>query len=109
MVAAREAALTLDHVDAGQTTTIMLLDDMRTLIGTADRINSTKLADGLAKIEGRPWPEYGRAQKPITANAIAKLLKPFNVFPQDIRDPDDGKSCKGYLSVDLADSWSRYL
>ena len=106
---AREAALTLDHVDAGQTTAIMLLEDMRTLIGNADRVASATLARRLAEMEGRPWPEFGRAQKPITANAIARLLKPFNVFPRDIRDRDTDLSCKGYLASDLTEAWSRYL
>lgn len=105
----REAVMTLNHVDAGQTVGVMLLDDMRTLMGDADRISSATLARELGKMEGRRWPEFGRTQKAITANAIARLLRPFNVFPQDIRDPDDSSSCKGYRSVDLAEPWARYL
>jgi putative DNA primase/helicase len=109
---AREAALTLDHVDAGQTTGIILLEDIRTVLTgrTGDgKITSKALAEELAKMEGRPWPEFGRSKKPITTNAIARLLKPFNVFPLDMRDPHTFKACKGYHVEPLQAVFERYL
>jgi hypothetical protein len=105
---AREAAFTLNHVDAGQTTALMLLEDMRSLIGEMPAISSETMAKQLGGMEGRRWPKY-KNSKPITKHAIARLLRPFNVFPQDIRDPDTGESCKGYRTVDLVGVFKRYL
>jgi putative DNA primase/helicase len=45
---------------------------------------SAMLAEQLAKMEGRPWGEFGKAQKPITQNAVARLLKPFAIAPTNI-------------------------
>jgi putative DNA primase/helicase len=108
-VLAREAALTLDHADAGQTTAIMLLSDVRGLFNArdTDRLFSDDIASGLAAIEGRPWVEWGRSQEPITKNAIARLLKPFGIYPGSVRIGE--QTGKGYHADDFADAFARYL
>lgn len=47
----------------------------------ASFIDSQGLVDELVKLEGRPWAEYGRSQKPITKNRLARLL-PRGVAPE---------------------------
>jgi putative DNA primase/helicase len=113
---AREAILTLNQVDAGQTTAIVLLSDIRDILielGEDDRVSSAELAKKLGEMEGRPWPEFGRSSKPITTNAIARLLKPFHVAPTKIRisNPVDGLSetVQGYYVEPLQAVFDRYL
>jgi hypothetical protein len=106
---AREAALTLDPVETDQTISVMLIEDIRTILGESDRIASATLATRLAEMEGRPWPEYGRARKPITTNAIARLLAKFHIQPVGMRDPDTDRPGKGYWAEPLKAVFERYL
>src|SRR5690606_20581979 len=68
---------------------------------------SKEIVDHLGAMEDRPWPEWGRQQKPITTRQLARLLKPFGVEPRSIRTVDG--TPKGYLLADLTDAFSRYL
>ena len=106
---ARQAALKLDKPDAGQTTPLMLLDDLQTLFDQrdAERLSSAEIVEHLGKLEGRPWPEYGRTQKAITATQLARLLKPFNIFPTTLRIGDS--TPKGYMRADFIEVFTRYL
>ena len=72
-----------------------------------DRLTSSELCTALAAREGRPWPEYGQARKPISPNQLARRLAPFNVFPRSIRIGN--ATAKGYLRSDFRDAFSRYL
>jgi putative DNA primase/helicase len=103
----REAALTLNQVDSGQTVLIMLLEDMRTIMNGED-IASEELAAKLSQIETRPWPEFGRQAKSITPPKIAGLLAPLGIAPRNIRFPDDVQR-KGYRFSDLEEVFRRYL
>jgi Protein of unknown function (DUF3631) len=49
-------------------------------------VSSKRLTDELAQIEGGPWAEWGtgRRKKPITQNALARLLRPHHVSPVDV-------------------------
>ena len=58
-----------------------------------DKIWSSTVAELLAEMEERPWPEWRRGN-PITARAIAKILKPFDVHPRMVRIGESGK--RGY-------------
>lgn len=104
---AREAALTLQGVDAGQTVQLTLLADIRTALGEASCISSEALAKELAGMEGQPWAEFGRSRKPITPNTIARLLRSFALFPRTVRD--GGETFKGYLAAELVEVFDRYL
>jgi Protein of unknown function (DUF3631) len=64
------------------------------------------LADQLAKMEGRPWGEFGKSQKPITQNTIARMLKPFNIVP-DYIGPEHSR-CRGYLRSQFEEVFAAY-
>lgn len=70
-----------------------------------DRLASQAICDELAKMEGSPWPEY-RNGKPMTTNALARLLNPFDVRPKQLTI--DGKNQKGYEVELFKDVWARY-
>lgn len=88
---------------------VQLLRDLRDVFdrNSADRMSSAGILGELVAMEDRPWPEYQRGQ-PMTARQLAKVLEPFGITPKTIRLPND-TTPKGYLRVDLADAWERYL
>jgi hypothetical protein len=55
-------------------------------MGGLEEISSKRLTDELIRIEGGPWAEWGagRRKKPITQNALARLLRPHHVSPVDV-------------------------
>ena len=88
----------------------LALKDIRAICTSKklDRISSTLLTELMAEIEGRPWAEYGRNEKPITPGKLARLLKPLAIVPQQIRfGPDDTR--KGYYLHQFKEAFSRYL
>jgi hypothetical protein len=68
---------------------------------------SSKLADELAAIEGRPWAEYGKARKPISQNQVARLLRPLGIAPETARTGK--KIVRTYQLHQFADAFERYL
>ena len=92
----------------------MLLDDIRRefIRRGRDFIPTTELAQDLAErpeYEGRPWAEFSRG-KGITPTMLAKLLKPFDVFP--VRSPPSaeiGRVMCYRLSGPLRRNFDRYL
>jgi putative DNA primase/helicase len=91
----------------------MLLADIRTAFDEAntDRLASAALCAALATMEGRPWAEWKASKnaspKPITANQLFRLLKPFGIAPENIRI--GSRVPKGYLRHQFGDVWDRYL
>ncbi len=83
---AREAAVALSGVDDDETQSILLLRDLQKLFARYDdeNLSSAFIAERLATMEDRPWPAFAHG-KPITPHGIARLLKPFNVRPRQIR------------------------
>jgi hypothetical protein len=87
---ARKAALALsgNGVVEDDSAGVMLLGDIKTIFEQRaldakanpnwNEISSKQLADALAMMEGRPWPEW-RGGKPISSHAVARLLKPFGI------------------------------
>jgi putative DNA primase/helicase len=73
-----------------------------------DRITSADLCADLAKMEDRPWPEWGKNGKPITTRALAKQLSAFEIKPRTIRLEVGPGTAKGYLLDDFLDAFSRY-
>jgi Protein of unknown function (DUF3631) len=63
------------------------------IVGDLEQISSKRLVDELARIEGGPWAQWGNV-KPITQNALARLLRPYNVLPVDV-GPEHARR-KGY-------------
>jgi uncharacterized protein DUF3631/primase-like protein/DNA primase RepB-like protein len=78
-----------------------------------DRLSSGDLATALASIQGRPWAEWGKSGKPISQNALARLLKKFSadgdipIAPETIRIGTG--TPKGYLLSQFRDAFTRYL
>ena len=108
---ARKALGAMSHRDddEGESIRVQLLADIRmTFEATGNnRITSEALVTWLHDMEDRPWPDYGRAHKPITKTQVARLLKSFGIAPNTIRDGD--KPLKGYKRGQFADAFSRYL
>jgi uncharacterized protein DUF3631 len=86
----------------------MLLTDIRNIFDRldADPIPSADLAQALSEMEDRPWPELSRG-KPITTMKLARILKPFRIFPSTKRD--GGTTFKGYDRSSFADAFDRYV
>jgi Protein of unknown function (DUF3631) len=95
--------------DDSETTRTKLLADLRDLFEEkeAEFLPSDEIVDHLAKLEGRPWAEFGRSAKPMTKNNLAFLLKPFNVTSKQTWIGGRNRHC--YHSSALADAFARYL
>jgi hypothetical protein len=111
---ARSAALELSGggVTDNETATIKLLADIRDIFGetNADTLFSSEISKALAALNNRPWAEWGRDKKPISATAITLMLSPLlprGVKPGTVRKGE--KTRKGYHRRDLEDTFLRYL
>jgi putative DNA primase/helicase len=71
-------------------------------------ILSRNLAAYLVQLEGRPWAEWGKGDKPISQNQVARLLKRFDIHTRDMRDGQKVVA-KGYLREHFMDAFARYL
>jgi uncharacterized protein DUF3631 len=110
---AREAAVWLHAEDPLRTETfgVRLLQDIHDVFAEilADRIPSNELAQALAEIEEAPWGNLKGHS--LHARGLAWRLRPFEVFPKDIRvlRSDGEKVVKGYALEQFAEAWGRYL
>ena len=87
---------------------VMLLEDIRRVWPEdEEKVHSEELVDKLVALEGRPWPEYGRTQKPITANKLARLLGKYDIKASQQKIHSRNKN--GYERRQFHDSWDRYL
>jgi putative DNA primase/helicase len=88
---------------------VQLLADLRDLFDEEhDRSASAEIVAALVARDDRPWSELGKAHKPLTKAGLARLLRPFLIFPRTIRLPDN-KTPKGYILDDMKDAFLRYL
>jgi len=103
----RQAAAALAPRESEDDT--MLLADIRTVFDDkkTDRVWSEDVCEALAAMEGRPWAEYGKARKPISKNQLARLLKKFNIAPDNQRIGQ--QVLKGYHRHQFEGAWQRYL
>ena len=87
---------------------LRLLADIRHIFRTqgGDRLSTLDLLHHLAGIEESPWAEFEHGN-PLGPFRLSRLLNPFDVRSRDIRF--DQGTRKGYLRVDLEESWERYL
>jgi hypothetical protein len=107
----RTAAATLTAAEAQQeedtSAGVRLLGDLREVFGDDDALYSTTILDRLHKLEDGPWADwYGRL---LTSRDLAKLLRPYQVRPKDVREHGTGAPRKGYTRQDLHEPWARYL
>jgi hypothetical protein len=73
-----------------------------------DRLASEDLVKALAAMEDRPWPEWGKSQKPISQPQLARLLGRYDIGPKTLRLPD-GRRLKGYEREQFTEAWELYL
>jgi putative DNA primase/helicase len=106
---AQEAARQLTVVDDDESFAELLLKDLRAIFDReqADALWSESIVTSLLEIEGRPWPDFKHG-KPINANSMARLLKPFKVFPRKLR-LDGSRKRSGYERRRFEPVWRRYL
>jgi putative DNA primase/helicase len=62
-------------------------------------ISSADLVETLVALEGHPWAEMGRANKPLTQNLLARMLKPLGIAPERRR----------YKLAPFEEAFARYL
>jgi hypothetical protein len=111
---ARQAAVTIAKVlDAGDASvSVRLISDIKAIFEErhVDRIASSDLVTTLGAMEDRPWPEW-KGGKPITANGLARVLKPFGIVPGTIRIGEGAApfTAKGYYLTHFQDAFERYL
>lgn len=109
---ARRAAIELSaarHEDA-ESLGVRLLHDLRDVFGDAQRKTTSELVQSLIAIEGAPWADLpgrgSRAGRSIDKQVLARLLRPYGVAPQQLKE--DGQNLRGYKAASLADPWARY-
>jgi putative DNA primase/helicase len=74
---------------------------------TKDYVESESLVHRLAEVEGGPWAEYGKTGKPITQNALARLLRGFGIKPGQV-GPEYARK-RGYLRVQFEEVFASYV
>jgi len=86
---------------------IQLLADVRVIFDDdeLDKIATADLLEKLAKVETSPWAEWNRG-KQMTAVGLSRLLKPFEIYPKNLRMATAVQ--KGYERAQFEDAWSRY-
>ncbi|MDA7645605.1 DUF3631 domain-containing protein [bacterium] len=106
-----EAAQSLSQDQSGESmsTGEMVLSDIKAIIRERRwlKFRSTELVEALVSLEGRPWAEYGRQGLPISATKLAKLLKPFKVYPGVIRFSDG--VARGYETFYFVEAFEKYV
>ena len=97
------------QADEAQGMGTTLLADIRNLFEEtgSKKIFSAAIVGRLIEIEGRPWAEYGRAQKPISKNQLARLLGKFKIKSTSLRIGSD--TAKGYNLADFSEAFERFL
>ena len=111
---ARSVALALsggvDTTDAaaGDSLGVQLLTDLRRHFDErpATAYSTAELLQYLNEIDDAPWCSFSKG-KAMTARQIARLLRPYDIRPDDIRLGD--AVVKGYTAVDFMDAFSRYI
>jgi hypothetical protein len=108
---AEKAALSLSGEQNKEDNNLVtqLLVDIRDVF-TDEQIKSQVLVEKLAAMEGHPWSEFGRNAKPINQNQLARLLKPYKIWPGTIRVESGPKgTAKGYRLAQFTEVFARYL
>jgi putative DNA primase/helicase len=108
---AKQAIAALEPLDEAEedNTAILLLADLRAIFAqdAALHMPTADILQALHAREERPWPEWGRQRKPMTAQQFAQVLAPFGVKSKTIRVADS--TPKGYEKNAFDEVFSRYL
>jgi Protein of unknown function (DUF3631) len=107
---ARQVAvnLTITTRTSEESPAVMLLEDIHAVLTAyiGERIQSADLVKAVAQLGDRPWADW-KGGKPITPNAIARLLAPFNIRPFEMRAGP--RVVRGYETAQFADAFARYV
>ena len=105
---AREAVSTViaGAGDEAESIGVQLLTDIRSIF-TEEKLPTKLLLDRLHGLDGRPWPEYGRKQQPISASQLARHLRKYGIVSGSIRWREE--TPKGYQLSAFFDVFARYL
>ena len=69
----------------------------------------TLLASHLCAATERPWATWNKG-KPISDRQVAKLLREFSIFSQNVQKSETGEAqAKGYRLAQFEDAFQRYL
>jgi hypothetical protein len=107
---ARRAAvelLTGEHREEAESLGIRLLRDVRHAFNTQgeDRLATGKLLERLREPDDAPWRSL--RGEPLDANKLARLLKPYGIRPEKLREGSD--TFRGYRRASFEDTWARYV
>ena len=93
---------TEDHASPG----LQLLSRLRDIFGKRSTMSTEQILERLNDVESETsWEDFhGR---PLTPTTLARLLKPYDVHPRQVRV--GSRTYKGYHRDDLVDAWDRYL
>jgi hypothetical protein len=105
---AREAACTLSG-DGHDATSINvdLLADTQKAFGGSGGMTSADLVAALVADPERPWATWGKGDKPLTQNQLARLLRPFGIISETVHLPGR-PDAKGYKRVHFEEAWGAY-
>jgi putative DNA primase/helicase len=112
---ARAAAVKLSGRDDDETIAIQLFDDLAWLFkrSRCDELGiglaSSEIIHDLAKLEDRPWPEFGQGGKPISARGLAKILNGFRIYPKQVKIRGGKWGPNGYEPKQFREVFRRYL
>jgi len=107
---ARKAAvelLTGEHREEAESLGIRLLRDVRHAFNAKgeDRLPTGKLLERLREPDDAPWRSL--RGEPLDANKLARLLKPYSIRPEKLREGSD--TFRGYRRASFEDAWERYV
>lgn len=88
----------------------LLLQACKAIFNNRDFIPTENLISSLCEREDEPWARWNHGGI-ITAEALARLLKPYGIKPGKVQKKVLGKvkSTRGYYARDFQDAWDRYL
>ena len=101
------ALLTGEEREDAESLGVRLLRDVRGVFDEkgSDRLSTGKLLEALHVMEEAPWGSLrGEA---LEARGLARLLKPYGVKPEKLREGED--TFRGYRRASFEDAWVRYL
>ncbi|MCC5976170.1 MAG: DUF3631 domain-containing protein [Rubellimicrobium sp.] len=93
--------------DGAEDAGVMLLRDMMEIFDKrrASHIGTSDLVGELIMLEGQPWQEWKHG-RPITSHGVARLMRPFDVRPRNVRELSS--VLKGYQRADVYGAFIRY-
>jgi putative DNA primase/helicase len=112
---ARDAAKALATEDfSEESNSNMALADVAAIFAAEDNQNkewipTASVVSTMNSLEERPWASYRRDGRGLTQNALARLLKPYLIFPR-LQVPDPGaKKVSCYARDRVKEAAERYL